>query len=56
MRKSVSIQPRKVTDRGGWLCMPLVVHTPEGKPGWEKIHCPVCGEEKGEEQHEKNNS
>lgn len=24
--------------------MPLVVHTPEGKPGWEKIHCPVCGE------------
>lgn len=44
VRKSVSIQPRKVTDRGGWLCMPLVVHTPEGKPGWEKIHCPVCGE------------
>lgn len=44
VRRSMSMQPRKATDKGGWLCMPLVVNTPEGKPGWEKVHCPVCGE------------
>ena len=44
MRRSMSMQPRKATDKGGWLCRPLVVNTPEGKPGWEKVHGPVCGE------------
>ena len=44
VRRSMSMQPRKATDKGGWLCMHLVVNTPEGKPGWEKVHCPVCGE------------
>lgn len=38
------MEPRKITDRGGWLCMPLVKNVPEGKEGWEKVHCSVCGE------------
>ena len=38
------MEPRKITDRGGWLCMPLVQNVPEGKEGWEKVHCSVCGE------------
>ncbi len=27
------MEPRKITDRGGWLCMPLVKNVPEGKEG-----------------------
>lgn len=37
------LEPRKATDRGGWLCMPLVMNIPEGKHGWKKVHCPECG-------------
>jgi hypothetical protein len=29
----MKLEPRKATDRGGWLCMPLVINGPEGKPG-----------------------
>lgn len=36
----MKLEPRKTTDRGGWLCMPLVMNRPEGKPGWKKVHCP----------------
>lgn len=39
----MKLEPRKTTDRGGWLCMPLVMNRPEGKPGWKKVHCPECG-------------
>ena len=39
----MKIEPRKESDRGGWLCMPLLTNAPEGKEGWEKVHCPVCG-------------
>lgn len=39
----MKLEPRKATDRGGWLCMPLVMNRPEGKPGWKKVHCPECG-------------
>lgn len=31
----MKLEPRKATDRGGWLCMPLVINGPEGKPGWK---------------------
>lgn len=41
---SFSILPRKRTDAGGYLCMPLVCNLPNGDKGWEKINCPVCGE------------
>ena len=39
----MKIEPRKESDRGGWLCMPLLASVPEGKEGWEKVRCPVCG-------------
>lgn len=39
---TVAIRPRKTTDRGGWLCMPLADNVPNGKKGWRKIHCPIC--------------
>lgn len=28
----MKLEPRKATDRGGWLCMPLVINGQEGKP------------------------
>jgi len=40
----MKIEPRKETDRGGYLCLPLCENVPNGKPGCKKIHCPVCGE------------
>ena len=40
---NAKLEPRKATDRGGWLCMPLVINGPEGKPGWKKVRCPECG-------------
>lgn len=40
----MKIEPRKESDKGGYLCMPLCKNVPEGKQGWKKIHCPVCGE------------
>ena len=45
-RKNITatIQPRKATDKGGWLCMPLADNIPNGKKGWRKIHCPICGD------------
>ena len=39
----MKIEPRKESDRGGWLCMPLVANVPVGKEGWKKVRCPVCG-------------
>lgn len=39
----MKIEPRKESDRGGWLCMPLVASVPVGKEGWKKVRCPVCG-------------
>lgn len=29
----MKIEPRKKSDRGGWLCMPLVASVPVGKEG-----------------------
>ena len=42
-RVNMKLEPRKAADRGGWLCMPLVMNRQEGKPGWKKVHCPECG-------------
>lgn len=39
----MKIEPRKESDRGGYLCMPRFENCPDGKPGWKKIHCPVWG-------------
>ena len=27
----MKIEPRKESDRGGWLCMPLLASVPEGR-------------------------
>ncbi len=40
----VSIEPRNRKDKGGWLCMHRLENCPEGKNGWEKVKCPICGE------------
>lgn len=41
---SIKIEPRKESDKGGYLCLPLCKNVPERKDGSVKIHCPVCGE------------
>ena len=42
----VKIEPRKQTDRGGYLMMPLRrnVPTPRNKD-WKLVRCPACGAE-----------
>lgn len=40
----MSLYVKRENNKAGWLCMPLVTHVPEGRQGWEKVHCPVCGE------------
>ncbi len=40
------IEPRKLSDRGGYLMMPLVSHVPKPKDkAWKKTVCPNCGRE-----------
>ena len=39
----VKIWPRQSTDRGGYVCMPLLSNVPIGKNGWELTKCPECG-------------
>lgn len=42
----MNITPRKPTDRGGYLMMPLVQNVPEPRnPTWKRTTCPVCGRE-----------
>lgn len=41
----VQISPKKSTDRGGYICMPLKRNVPAGHPDWELVKCPECGEE-----------
>lgn len=40
----VKIEPRKPTDRGGYLCMPLKRDKPMG-PDWILEKCQECGRE-----------
>ena len=42
---NVRIEPRKPTDRGGYICMPLKKNVPEGHADWKPVKCPVCGRE-----------
>lgn len=42
---NVRIEPRKTTDRGGYVCMPLVENCPTGHKDWKKTNCPNCGTE-----------
>ena len=40
---NIKIEPRKPTDRGGYICMPLKKNVPEGHADWKPAKCPVCG-------------
>ena len=40
---NVRIWPRKPTDSGGYICMPLKANVPEGRKGWTLTTCPECG-------------
>lgn len=39
----MKIEPRKKTDRGGYLTMPLKRNVPLPHKGWTLTKCPVCG-------------
>lgn len=40
----MKIEPRKPSDRGGYLCMPLRVNIPNpADSGWKLTTCPKCG-------------
>ena len=40
---NVKIEPRKVTDRGGYIVMPLLRDVPvPGNPEWRLVTCPGC--------------
>ena len=46
----VDISPRKDTDRGGFLCLPLAENlsgddVKARHPEWERMKCPNCGRE-----------
>lgn len=44
---NIRIEPRKTTDRGGCIVMPLVENLPYPKAGgsWKRANCPKCGAE-----------
>ena len=44
-RMSVTITPRKPTDRGGYACMPLKRNILKAPDGWRLTQCPECGSE-----------
>lgn len=41
---NLKIEPRKTTDRGGYLTMPLRENVPvPGGENWQLTNCPKCG-------------
>lgn len=47
LARGIDLTPRKNTDRGGILCLPLEKNingdTKARHPNWERIECPACG-------------
>lgn len=41
----MNIVPRKSTDQGGYLMMPLIKNIPVPKKAWKRMTCPACGQE-----------
>lgn len=39
----ISITPRKLSDQGGVVCMPLFINAPQGHKDWTLTTCPKCG-------------
>lgn len=43
---NIKMEPRKTTDRGGYLMLPLVKNVPyQANDTWKKSTCPKCGAE-----------
>ncbi len=43
---TLKIEPRKTTDRGGYLTLPLRENVPvPGSENWQLTNCPKCGQE-----------
>jgi hypothetical protein len=43
---NIKIEPRKTTDRGGYLMLPLIKNIPyPANDTWKKSTCPKCGSE-----------
>ena len=43
---NIKIEPRKTTDRGGYLMLPLIKNIPyPANDTWKKSTCPKCGAE-----------
>lgn len=40
---NIKFEPRKETDRGGIVCMPLFQNCPTGHKDWKLTKCPKCG-------------
>lgn len=38
-----SFRPRRSSDRGGIVLMPLLANVPKGRPDWTLVTCPKCG-------------
>lgn len=43
MSMDVNIWPRKPSDQGGYVCMPLQSNVPQGRDDWTLTTCPECG-------------
>lgn len=41
-KKHLQIETRKVSNKGGYLSMPLRQNVPEGHKGWKLVKCPKC--------------
>lgn len=39
------IRPRTEEDRGGIAMMPMKKNVPQGRPEWNLVKCPKCGQE-----------
>ncbi len=45
MKIQAEIRPRRASERGGYVCMPLTANIPRGRRGWRRTGCPECGRE-----------
>lgn len=37
------IRPRKKTEQGGYVCMPMLKNVSQGHKSWKLVQCPECG-------------
>lgn len=39
----IEIRPRKKSDQGGYVCMPMLKNIPQRHKNWKLVECPECG-------------